>query len=75
MKPGFALLRLVQLRLVPLRGMLKDLSARMDGQDLVEYALMVALIALGAAAAMSTVAVAVSKIFTSLGNLITSNIT
>ena len=37
------------------------------GQDLVEYALVVALIALGATASMSTVATAIGTAFTNVG--------
>lgn len=37
------------------------------GQDLVEYALVVALISLGATASMSTVATAISAAFSSVG--------
>jgi pilus assembly protein Flp/PilA len=38
-----------------------------DGQDLIEYALVVALIALAATAGMSTVATKLSLAFTSIG--------
>jgi len=39
-----------------------------DGQDLVEYALVVALIALGATAAMSSLSASVSTAFSSVGS-------
>jgi pilus assembly protein Flp/PilA len=42
---------------------LKSLIAREDGQDLVEYALVVALIALGATAAMSQLGTGISQFF------------
>jgi pilus assembly protein Flp/PilA len=42
---------------------LQDLMSREEGQDLVEYALVVALIALGATASMSTLAKAISNAF------------
>jgi pilus assembly protein Flp/PilA len=42
---------------------LQDLMSREDGQDLVEYALVVALIALGATASMKTLATAISNAF------------
>ncbi len=41
----------------------QDLMNREEGQDLVEYALVVALIALGAVASMKTVATAISTEF------------
>ena len=42
---------------------LKSLIAREDGQDLVEYALVVALLALGACAAMSQIGTGISQFF------------
>jgi pilus assembly protein Flp/PilA len=45
-------------------GLVRDES----GQDLIEYALVVALIALGATAAMSTVATAISTAFAHVGS-------
>jgi pilus assembly protein Flp/PilA len=47
--------------------MLKEES----GQDLIEYALVVALIALAATAGMSTVAVDINSAFTNIGNKLT----
>ena len=41
----------------------QDLMSREEGQDLVEYALVVALIALGATASMKSVATAISTEF------------
>jgi pilus assembly protein Flp/PilA len=41
----------------------QDLMSREEGQDLVEYALVVALIALGATASMSALAKAISTEF------------
>ena len=52
---------------------LEDFCMRMqiilneDGQDLVEYALVIALIALGATAAMSTLAGTISTAFGTIG--------
>lgn len=45
---------------------------REEGQDLIEYALVVALIALGATAGMSTVATNINQAFTSIGSQITT---
>lgn len=46
-----------------------------NGQDLIEYALVVALIAFGATTAMGTVATSISTIFTRIGTKIGSTIT
>ncbi|MGA3080934.1 MAG: Flp family type IVb pilin [Terracidiphilus sp.] len=44
----------------------QDLANREEGQDLVEYALLVALIALGATASMKVLAGAISTEFTTI---------
>jgi len=44
----------------------RDLMSREEGQDLVEYALVVALIALGATASMQSLATAISSAFASI---------
>jgi pilus assembly protein Flp/PilA len=44
-----------------------------SGQDLIEYALVAAIIALGATAAMKTVTTAISGAFTKIGTALTSN--
>ncbi|MGO9318445.1 MAG: Flp family type IVb pilin [Terracidiphilus sp.] len=44
----------------------QDLMSREEGQDLVEYALVVALIALGATASMQSLATAISSAFASI---------
>jgi pilus assembly protein Flp/PilA len=46
-----------------------------SGQDLVEYALVVALISLGATASMSAVATSISAAFSSVGNKVGTYIT
>jgi len=53
---------------VILRGYIKlqNLLNREEGQDLVEYALVVAIIALGATAAMSSLAKAISNSFATI---------
>jgi pilus assembly protein Flp/PilA len=43
-----------------------------DGQDLIEYALVVALIALAATAGMSSIATKISLAFTSIGTTLTT---
>jgi pilus assembly protein Flp/PilA len=43
-----------------------------DGQDLIEYALVVALIALGAVAGLSTVASDINNAFTNIGNTLST---
>jgi pilus assembly protein Flp/PilA len=43
-----------------------------EGQDLIEYALVVALIAFAAVTAMQTVAVDINAIFTSIGTALTA---
>ncbi len=48
--------------------MLKGLLNREEGQDLVEYALVVALIALGAVASMNLLATAISTSFNSISS-------
>jgi len=50
---------------------LQALMISEDGQDLIEYALVVALIALGATAGMSTVAGDINNAFTNIGNTLT----
>jgi pilus assembly protein Flp/PilA len=61
--------------LLTFRIELQDLVNREEGQDLVEYALIVALVAFGATAGMQTLAGAVSTAFsglsTSLGTYVT----
>ena len=51
-----------------LSGVVKDES----GQDLIEYALVAALIALGATAAMSTLAGSISTAFGTVGSKLTN---
>ena len=46
-----------------------------EGQDLIEYALVVALIAFAATAGMSTLATSINTAFTSVGTTLTSYIT
>lgn len=48
---------------------LRSLIEREEGQDLVEYALIVALIALAATAGMTTLAKAINSAFAHLGSI------
>lgn len=48
---------------------LRSLMEREEGQDLVEYALIVALIALAATAGMTTLATAINSAFSHLGSI------
>lgn len=45
-----------------------------SGQDLIEYALVAAVIGLGAVASMKTFATTLSSAFTSVGSTLTSNV-
>jgi pilus assembly protein Flp/PilA len=54
-----------------IRTALQKLTTNQDGQDLIEYALVVALIALPATASMNTVASDVNSAFSSLGAALT----
>jgi pilus assembly protein Flp/PilA len=51
---------------------LRTLLADESGQDLIEYALVAALIALGAVAAMNNVAVGISNAFSAISSDLTS---
>ena len=52
---------------------LKILLQSEDGQDLIEYALMVALIAFGTAAGMQSLATGISNMFANVGNYLTNH--
>ena len=51
---------------------MRSVVLREDGQDLIEYALVVALIAFAAVAGMQTVATDINAAFTSIGTTLTS---
>ena len=61
-------------RLLKLSGMLQILKDE-NGQDLIEYALVVALIAFAATAGMSTLATAINAAFAQVGSTLASYIT
>lgn len=49
-----------------------DLVRQEDGQDLIEYALIVALVAFAATAGMSSLATSINAAFTAIGTTVTS---
>jgi pilus assembly protein Flp/PilA len=51
---------------------LQSMFANEEGQDLIEYALVVALIALGATAGMNSLASAINGAFNHVGSLVTT---
>ena len=53
---------------------MRDLMSGEDGQDLIEYALVVALIAFAATASMQTIAMDINNVFVSIDNNLTSAI-
>jgi pilus assembly protein Flp/PilA len=53
---------------------LQNLIAREEGQDLIEYALVVALIAFAATVGMNTLASDINSAFTSIGTTLTNAI-
>jgi pilus assembly protein Flp/PilA len=55
-----------------LKHALSDVLRDESGQDLIEYALVAALIALGATAAMNTLATTISTAFTTVGTKLTN---
>jgi pilus assembly protein Flp/PilA len=50
----------------------QDWILREEGQDLIEYAMVVALIAFAVTAGMQTAAMGVSTVFTTIGGILTS---
>jgi len=59
-------------KLQTLRNGLRRMVADEKGQDLIEYALVVALIAFAAAAGMTTVATKINAAFTNIGTKLTT---
>ncbi len=57
--------------LIKIHTVFQKLAGNQDGQDLIEYALIVALIALAATAGMNTVASDINSAFSSLGAALT----
>ena len=59
-------------KLQTMRDSLRRIVADESGQDLIEYALVVALIAFAAAAGMTTVATKINTAFTNIGTKLTT---
>jgi len=57
-----------------IKNLLHNLAKDESGQDLIEYALVAALVGLGAVASMKTLSTAISGAFTSVGTSLTSNV-
>lgn len=53
---------------------IQDLLSQEEGQDLIEYALIVALIALACTAGMKTLATAINNGFSTLGTTLTNSL-
>jgi len=56
-----------------LKNLLSNLASDESGQDLIEYALVAALIGLGAVASMSTLSNAIKNAFNNIGSTLTTN--
>ena len=61
-------------KLLKLSVKMQTLVMQEEGQDLIEYALVVALIAFAAVGTMSTLAGDINKAFTNIGNSLTSSL-
>jgi pilus assembly protein Flp/PilA len=61
-------------QLLKLYVQMKTLLAREEGQDLVEYALVVALIAFGAITGMGFLATGINNAFSGISTTLTSNV-
>jgi pilus assembly protein Flp/PilA len=59
-------------RLLKLSVKMQTLLMNEEGQDLIEYALVVALIAFAATVGMGSLATSINKAFTSIGTVLTS---
>ncbi len=57
-----------------LKGLFQDLMNREEGQDLVEYALVVALIAFGAILGMSSLAKGINTAFTDISTTLANDL-
>ncbi len=57
-----------------LKQLLNNLVVDESGQDLIEYALVAALVGLGAVASMNSLAKSINTAFTNIGNSLTQNV-
>ncbi len=66
-----------QLHLLSIRvqNKIQSILTRQEGQDLIEYALVVALVALGATAGMKVLATAINTAFTNISSQLSANVT
>jgi Flp pilus assembly pilin Flp len=64
----------MQNQLAVLIRKIQTLTMREEGQDLVEYGLVVALVAFGATAAMNSLGTALSSVFTSISSTLASSL-
>ena len=55
-------------------NLLRDLLLRESGQDLVEYSLVFAMIALGSVTGMGSLASGINDVFVTVGSTLTSNV-
>lgn len=65
-------MRRVMLKFYIRTKVIRNLLREEDGQDMIEYAVVMALIALGATASMKTLATTIGTAFTSVGNKLTT---
>ena len=61
-------------QLLKLSVRIQNLLSKEEGQDLIEYALVVALVAFAATAGMSTLATKINTAFTNIGTTLTTYI-
>lgn len=57
-----------------MKQLLKNLIAEESGQDLIEYALVAALVGLGSVAAMNGLAGSIANTFNGIGNALTNSV-
>jgi pilus assembly protein Flp/PilA len=58
--------------MMSMKQLMKNLIAEESGQDLIEYALVAALVGLGSIAAMQSLAASIANTFASIGNSLTN---
>jgi len=60
--------------MIYIKNLLHNLAKDECGQDLIEYALVAALVGLGAVASMKTLSTTISNAFTTVGTNLSSNV-